>query len=185
MRFLSRLIDGIVKIISILCAKAYKHRFKSVGSNFYFDPFGYYSFNNIIAGDNVNLGHRPILIATRSMIVIGDDVMFGPEVTVRGGNHRIDLIGRKMNSVKNHEKRENDDPGVIIESDVWIGTRAIILGGVVVGKGSVVGAGSVVTKSIPPYSIYAGNPAQFVRMRWSQEEIELHEKKLIEEIEGK
>ena len=47
----------------------------------------------------------------------------------------------------------------MIEDDVWIGRRAIIMGGVTIGKGAVIGAGSVVTKDVPPYCVAAGNPA--------------------------
>ena len=54
---------------------------------------------------------------------------------------------------------------VIIEDDVWIGTKVIILPGVHIGKGSVIGAGAVVTKNIPAYSIAAGNPAVVKRNR--------------------
>ena len=48
---------------------------------------------------------------------------------------------------------------IVIEDDVWIGRRAIIMGGVTIGKGAVIGAGSVVTKDVPPYCVAAGNPA--------------------------
>ena len=47
----------------------------------------------------------------------------------------------------------------MIEDDVWIGRRVIIMGGVRVGKGAVIGAGAVVTKDVPPYCVAAGNPA--------------------------
>ena len=56
----------------------------------------------------------------------------------------------------------------IIESDVWIGYGAIIKAGVTIGVGSVVGAGSVVTKNIPPYEIWAGNPAKKIRSRFPE-----------------
>ncbi len=46
---------------------------------------------------------------------------------------------------------------IVVEDDVWIGYGATILSGVRIGKGSVVGAGSVVSKDIPPFSIYIGN----------------------------
>lgn len=147
----------------------------SVGNNFRFDPDGTYTFNTISVGDNVNLGLRPILIASRSRIAVGDNVMFGPEVTIRGGNHRIDIVGQPMIATDDHQKRPNDDKGVVIEDDVWIGTRAVVLHGVIVGRGSVVGAGSVVTRSVAPYSIVAGNPARQVGMRFTLDEIRRHE----------
>lgn len=58
---------------------------------------------------------------------------------------------------------------IIVGHDVWIGANAIVLSGVSIGTGAVVGAGSVVTKSIPPYEIWAGNPAKKIRDRFSEE----------------
>jgi len=52
---------------------------------------------------------------------------------------------------------------VILEDNVWVGDSAIICKGVTVGKNSIIGAGSVVTKDVPPNSIFAGNPAKFVK----------------------
>lgn len=153
----------------------YRTQFKSHGRNFSFDPFGVYSFSTITVGDNVNLGYRPIILATKSEILIGDDVMFGPEVTIRGGNHRIDIVGRTMISIKDNEKRDIDDQGVIIENDVWVGTRAIILSGVVIGKGAVIAAGAIVTKNVPPYAIVGGNPAKIIKYRFSNDDIKKHE----------
>jgi len=49
---------------------------------------------------------------------------------------------------------------VRIEDDVFVGTQALILKGVTIGRGAVVGAGSVVTKDVPPFTIVGGNPAQ-------------------------
>ena len=51
---------------------------------------------------------------------------------------------------------------VIIEDDVWVGTRSLILKGVTIGHHSVIAAGSVVRKEVPPYSLMAGNPARRV-----------------------
>ena len=83
-----------------------------------------------------------------------------------------------MISVTNEEKRPSDDPGVIIKDDVWIGTRAIILAGVTIDTGAIVAAGTVVTKSVPSYAIVGGNPAKIIKMRWSKDEIEEHERLL-------
>lgn len=150
--------------------------FGSYGFGFSFDPDGFYSYKNIHVGNNVSLGFRPILMADLSVIRIGNHVMFGPEVEVIGGGHNSSFIGQPMASV--HEKTGNEDLGVVIEDDVWVGTRAIILRGVCVGRGSIVGAGAVVTKSTPPYSIVAGNPANVVKFRWDVATILAHEEKL-------
>tara|TARA_A100001011_G_scaffold174867_1_gene183547 strand:- start:537 stop:998 length:462 start_codon:yes stop_codon:yes gene_type:complete len=50
-----------------------------------------------------------------------------------------------------------------IDSDVYIGSSSIILPGITINKFSIIGAGSVVTKDIPSYSVYAGNPAKFIK----------------------
>lgn len=166
-------ISRIWKIFRILLLRP---AFKQYGRNFTFDPDGSYTFGTISVGDHVSLGQGPILLALCSQIQIGSHVMFGPEVTIRGGNHRIDMLGRFMNSVKNSEKRPEDDLGVVIEDDVWVGTRAIILHGVTIGRGSVVAAGAVVTKSVPPYAIVAGVPAKVIKFRWNVDTIIEHEK---------
>ena len=60
---------------------------------------------------------------------------------------------------------------VNIGNDVWLGYNTIILDGVRIGDGAVIGAGSVVTHDIEPYAIYAGNPAHFLRWRFSEDTI--------------
>ena len=61
---------------------------------------------------------------------------------------------------------------IVIGNDVWIGAKATIFGGVKIGDGAVIGAGSVVTKDVEPYSIVAGNPAKFIKNRFTKEQIE-------------
>lgn len=53
-----------------------------------------------------------------------------------------------------------------IGNDVWIGNNVIILAGVSIATGAIIGAGSVVTKDVPPYEIWGGNPAHFIRKRF-------------------
>ena len=52
---------------------------------------------------------------------------------------------------------------VVLEDNVWIGDSAIICKGVTIGENSIIGAGAVVTKNVPPNSIFAGNPAKLVK----------------------
>lgn len=54
---------------------------------------------------------------------------------------------------------------VHIEDDVFIGLNVCICSSVTIGKGAIIGAGSVVTKDIPPYQIWAGNPARYIKDR--------------------
>jgi acetyltransferase-like isoleucine patch superfamily enzyme len=57
-----------------------------------------------------------------------------------------------------------------VERNVWIGFDACVLPGVTIGEGSIVGAKSVVTKSVPPYTVVAGNPARIIRQLDTSEE---------------
>jgi acetyltransferase-like isoleucine patch superfamily enzyme len=176
--FVGRGLGLLIKIKRRMLMYLYRPLFAAHGRNFWFDPHGEYTYSNIYVGDDVSLGTRPRLSSTRSTIVIGNKVMFGPEVAIHGGNHTTIYHGRYMVDVREDEKRPEDDRDVVIEDDVWIGTRAIILHGVNIGRGSIVGAGAIVTKSVPPYSIVAGNPAEVIRFRWDVETIMSHEETL-------
>lgn len=59
----------------------------------------------------------------------------------------------------------------VVGNDVWIGSRAMILGGITIGDGAVVAAGAVVTKDVPPYAIVGGVPARIIRYRFTPEMI--------------
>jgi len=58
---------------------------------------------------------------------------------------------------------------IVVEDEVWIGTNALILSGVKIGKGAIVAAGAVVTKDVPNYAIVGGNPAKIIKYRFSEE----------------
>ena len=150
--------------------------FASRGKHLRFDPDGYYTHRNIHLGDNVIIGRRATLMAAESRIVIGNKVMFGPEVMLIAGNHNTSIPGRAMVDVR--QKRPEDDQDIVIEDDVWVGARATILKGVTVRRGAIIGAGAVVTREVPPYAIVAGNPAKIIRFRWTPDEILVHERAL-------
>lgn len=180
MKHLARAVDVAGRGWRRLRMHALMPLFGSHGERFWFDPDGHYThFGNIHVGDCVSLGVRPVMIAALSEIRIGNHVMFGPEVLVVGGGHNMAKVGYFMAAV--HEKSGNEDLGVVIEDDVWVGARAAILRGVRVGRGSVVGAGAVVTKSVPPYAVIAGNPARVVRFKWDVDTILRHERELYPE----
>lgn len=61
---------------------------------------------------------------------------------------------------------------VKVGNDVWIGLRALVMGGVTIGDGAVIGAGAIVTKDVPPYAVVAGVPARVIRYRFTPEQIE-------------
>lgn len=152
---------------------AVRELFENHGKRFWFDPNGTYSFDNISVGDNVSLGLGCVILAARSKIRIGSNVMFGPHVTLVGGGHNITQLGLPMTDVRH--KTGIEDLGVSIEDDVWIGACAVVLRGVTIHRGAVIAAGSVVTKSVPPYAVVGGNPAKVIRFRWTYEQVVRHE----------
>lgn len=113
-------------------------------------------------GDKIELGSKSWLgINSRiGEAKIGKHVMMAPDVIIITQNHiHLDLdTPMELQGFEDHRP-------VIIEDDVWIGTRVIVLPGILIGKGAIIGAGSVVTKDVPPYAIVGGNPARILRYR--------------------
>lgn len=88
--------------------------------------------------------------------------MFGKYVTVTDNSHGHNDSLEELDTAPLLRPVYSKGP-VIIEDNVWIGDKAIILPNVTIGKGSIIGAGAVVTKDIPPYCIAVGNPAKVIR----------------------
>ncbi|AKA36075.1 CatB-related O-acetyltransferase [Flagellimonas lutaonensis] len=106
-------------------------------------------------------------------VKVGKYTMFAPNVSILGGDH-IFTNPEKPIIFAGRPKM----PQTTIGEDVWIGAYSIIMAGVTIGNGSIVAAGSVVTKDIPAYTIYGGNPAKMIRMRFDEENIRKHQKML-------
>ena len=139
---------------------------------------------NVNVGSNVNIGRGTQIISTIANVYIHDYVVIGPEVSIFSGDHAIDILGKHIIEISDTDKKNvcinKYDKDVTVESGCWIGTKAIILKGVTIGRGSIIGAGAVVTKDVPPYSIYIGVPSAKVWPRFTEEQIIEHEKILLE-----
>jgi len=158
---------------------AYKNLFAYCGRNVMFYPTkSEFFYKNIFIGNNVFIGPGASFVASITRITIKDNVLFGPNVTIRGGNHSSHIIGKYLYDYKATDKLAIDDQPVIVEEDVWVGTNSVILKGVCIGRGSIIAAGAVVTKNVPPYSIWGGVPARFLRFRWNISDILKHEEHL-------
>lgn len=143
-----------MKVRRILAGKIFKYigADTKVHSNVYFG-----SGINVELGDCSSLNHGAWI---SNDTIIGADVMMGPYVMILSGSHNFDRLDIPM--------REQGAPArraVIIQDDVWVGAKSIILPGVTIGAHSIIGAGSVVTKDVPEYAIVGGSPAKFIKSR--------------------
>lgn len=117
-----------------------------------FPPFNTDCGKNIHLGENVfiNSGCK---FQDQGGIHIGDRALIGHDVVLATLNHPLDPA-----------KRSSLEPAPIhIEDDVWIGSGAIVLPGVRIGRGAVVAAGAVVTKDVIPMTVVGGIPAKFIK----------------------
>jgi acetyltransferase-like isoleucine patch superfamily enzyme len=120
--------------------------------------------SEVLIGPMTYVGHR-CLIYGHAGVQVGRDVLLANDVQLICGNHTFTRRDVPIRAQPTAGKP------IMIGDDVWLGASAIVLGGVTVGQGSVVGAGSLVTRSLPPYSIAYGVPAEIVGVRG--EEVEL------------
>ena len=142
--------------------------FDSIGYNVVFNPLNStFSYRTISIGNNVGIGEGAFFYAALSHIYIGNNIAFAPNVTIRGGNHRYDIVGKWITDYKEYDKKPTDDEPVYIEDDCWISSNVVILKGVTIGRGCIIAAGAIVNKSIPPYSVAAGIPAKIIKTRWN------------------
>jgi acetyltransferase-like isoleucine patch superfamily enzyme len=110
----------------------------------------------LIVGDNTGIGHS-------CSFTIGKKIVIGRHCRIAGGvaildspGHAADPTARMAGSPPTDEEVRP----VVIEDNVWIGERSIILPGVTIGQGSIVASGAVVMADVPPNTMVAGNPAR-------------------------
>lgn len=133
-----------------------KEMFASLGEGCYFEP----PLRANWAGKFVRVGsgvyaNFNLTLVDDGEIVIGDQCMFGPNVTIATAGHPVDPDLRRQTLQFNLPVR--------IGRNVWVGAGSIILPGVTVGDDTVIGAGSVVTKDLPAGVVAVGNPCRVLR----------------------
>lgn len=111
--------------------------------------------DKLIMGENSVINAR-CRIDTRSKVEIGKNVSISSDVIILTADHDM-----------NHFNFEARSKSVKIDDYVWIGTRAMIMPGVTIGKGAVIAAGSVVTKDVGEFDVVGGIPAKLIKKRMS------------------
>jgi acetyltransferase-like isoleucine patch superfamily enzyme len=117
-----------------------------------FTPFHTNFGKHISLGKNVFINHACTFLDLGG-IVIEDEVLVGPKVSLITENHPVAPEQRKMLDLKR----------IVLKRNCWIGANSVILSGVTVGVNSVVAAGSVVTKDVPDDTVVAGVPARVIK----------------------
>jgi acetyltransferase-like isoleucine patch superfamily enzyme len=119
------------------------------------------------------------VVGALGRISIGSYCSIADEVAaVMVGHHTEWVSTYPFQAVCDHWDEARDLAGhpqclgdLTIGHDVWIGYRAVLMGGTTIGHGAVVGAGAVVTHDVPPYAVVAGNPARVLRLRFAEEDV--------------
>jgi len=109
---------------------------------------------DVIIGNNTRIGIASVLIGPVS---IGNQVILAQNIVLSGMNHSYADIDTPI------RLQTVTTAGITVEDEVWIGANALITAGVTIGKHSVIAGGAVVTRSVPPYCVAAGNPARVIK----------------------
>ncbi len=111
---------------------------------------------NLQVGNNCWIGEG-VWIHNQGSLTIEDNVVVSQETFITTGSHDI------------HKSMDLVIKPVLIRQGAWLTTRSIVLQGVEVGGNSILTPGSVANKSLPPNTIFGGNPARFIRERWQEQ----------------
>ena len=112
----------------------------------------------LVVGDNVGLGTHGFF-GCAGGVEIGDNTIFGNYVSIHSENHNYSDVNTPIRLQGVNRK------GIKIGKDCWIGAKATILDGTVLGDGCIVAAGAVVRGVIPPFSVIGGVPAKVIKSR--------------------
>lgn len=136
----------------------------SIGSNCVFETYSNYLdqqfYPSITIGSNSNIGDYTHITCINK-ITIGNNVLMGRRIFITDNAHGASI--KELLDMRPIIRPLYSKGPVIIEDNVWIGEMVCIMPGVTIGHGSIIGANAVVTKSIPPYCVAAGNPARIIK----------------------
>ena len=111
---------------------------------------------NIHIKKNSSIGEFSFLNSLEQ-IIIRENVLIAQQCYIGDAEH---IFAEKDTPIK---QQSNKTAKVIIEDDVWLGCGVKVMSGVTIGKGSVIAAGAVVTKDVPPYTLWGGVPAKKIK----------------------
>lgn len=164
-------------------SKFHFHGVVTIGDNAFIDAL---SMNGVKLGDNVSVGNRTVIECTGSLqcigqglkignnvglgtdgfwgcaggIEVGDDTIFGNYVSLHSENHNFKCLDIPI------RKQGVSRQGIKIGANCWIGAKATILDGTIIGNGCVVAAGAVVRGQFPDNCVIGGVPAKILKMRY-------------------
>lgn len=149
-------VESIIRVIHDSRTRYLSIQLQSCGSNLRLQfPIHLLQPNLIEIGDEVSVAAY-VHIWGGGGVKIGDRVMIGSHTAITSITHDY-TVERMYRTIVAHP--------IVIEDDVWIGTHAVILPGVTIGKGAVIGAGCIVTKNVPPRAIVTGVPGRTLKLR--------------------
>lgn len=146
----------ILQVKRIVFSFLIKRKAKKINGKIYINGYSKVN-NNTTLGTNIHL--NGLKVYGRGKIEIGDNFHSGFGCEFITDFHNYDTATKIPYDETYHIK------DIIIEDNVWLGSRVMILGGVTIGEGSIIQAGSVVVTNVPKYSIAGGHPAKVFKQR--------------------
>lgn len=147
-----------------------------IGKTYYFQgPIQFNYGSHTYIGENF-FANFNLTVMDDARIYIGDNVCFGPNVSLMATNHPLIAEERMGINEDGSTTMAEYAEEIHIGNNVWLACNVTVIGGVTIGDNAVIGAGSVVTKDIPSGYLAYGNPAKPIRPITEKDSVYLTEK---------